>query len=97
MNLLENAERIAEEANELFISCSSRDNRVNKGKFVGYLMSREDAFKLGLKSNGAARAENWNRIPLVRMANINLLPGNLELDELIGDIKAINEDRIGAV
>ncbi len=60
---------------------------VNKGKFVGYLMSREDAFKLGLKSNGAARAENWNRIPLVRMTNINLLPGNLELDELIGDIK----------
>jgi len=60
---------------------------VNKGKFVGYLTSREDAFKLGLKSNGAARAENWNRIPLVRMTNINLLPGNLELDELIGDIK----------
>ena len=60
---------------------------VNKGKFVGYLTSREDAFKLGLKSNGAARAENWNRIPLVRMTNINLLPGNLELDKLIGDIK----------
>lgn len=60
---------------------------VNKGKFVGYLMSREDAFKLGLKSNGAARAENWNRIPLVRMTNINLLPGNLELDEIMGDIK----------
>lgn len=60
---------------------------VNKGKFVGYLMSREDAFKLDLKSNGAARAENWNRIPLVRMTNINLLPGNLEFDELIGDIK----------
>lgn len=60
---------------------------VNKGEFVGYLMSREDALKLGLKSNGAARAENWNRIPLVRMTNINLLPGNLELDELIGDIK----------
>jgi len=60
---------------------------VDRGKFVGYLMSREDAFKLGLKSNGAARAENWNRIPLVRMTNINLLPGNLELDELIGDIK----------
>ena len=60
---------------------------VNKGKFVGYLTSREDAFKLGLPSNGAARAENWNRIPLVRMTNINLLPGNLELDKLIGDIK----------
>ncbi|MBA7497971.1 Metalloprotease TldD [subsurface metagenome] len=60
---------------------------VNKGKFVGYIMSREDAFKLGLPSNGAARAENWNRIPLVRMTNINLLPGKLELDKLIGEIK----------
>jgi TldD protein len=66
---------------------ASKSYLVNKGKFVGYLMSREDAFKLGLKSNGAARAENWNRIPLVRMTNINLLPGNLELDKLIGDIK----------
>lgn len=66
---------------------ASKSYLVNKGKFVGYLMSREDAFKLGLKSNGAARAENWNRIPLVRMTNINLLPGNLELDKLIGEIK----------
>lgn len=66
---------------------ATKNYLVNKGKFVGYLTSREDAFKLGLKSNGAARAENWNRIPLVRMTNINLLPGNLELDELIGDIK----------
>ena len=66
---------------------ATKNYLVNKGKFVGYLTSREDAFKLGLKSNGAARAENWNRIPLVRMTNINLLPGNLELDELIGDVK----------
>ncbi|MBA7513829.1 Metalloprotease TldD [subsurface metagenome] len=66
---------------------ASKSYLVNKGKFVGYLMSREDAFKLGLPSNGAGRAESWNRIPLVRMTNINLLPGNLELDRLIGDIK----------
>jgi TldD protein len=66
---------------------ASKSFLVNKGKFVGYLTSREDAFKLGLKSNGAARAENWNRIPLVRMTNINLLSGNLELNKLIGDIK----------
>ena len=66
---------------------ASKNFLVNKGKFTGYLTSREDAFKLGLPSNGAARAENWNKIPLVRMTNINLLPGNLELDKLIGDIK----------
>jgi len=60
---------------------------VKQGRFTGYLTSREDAVKLGQKSNGTARAENWNRIPLVRMTNINLLPGHFELDELIGDIK----------
>src|SRR5665648_779648 len=94
MNLLENAERISEEANQLLVAPpahegvpASKSFLVNKGKFVGYLMSREDAFKLGLPSNGAGRAENWNRIPLVRMTNINLLPGNLELEKLIGDIK----------
>jgi len=66
---------------------ASKSYIINKGKFVGYLMSREDAAKLGMKSNGAARAESWNRIPLVRMTNINLLPGNFEFDELIGGIK----------
>ncbi len=66
---------------------AARTYLVNKGKFVGYLMSREDAVKLNLRSNGAARAESWNRIPLVRMTNINLLPGDLEFDELIGGIK----------
>jgi len=60
---------------------------VKRGKFTGYLTSREDAFKLGQKSNGTARAESWNRIPLIRMTNINLLPGNFNLNELIGDIK----------
>jgi len=66
---------------------ASKTYLINKGKLEGYLMSREDAVTLGLPSNGSARAENWNRIPLVRMTNVNLLPGKLELDELIGDIK----------
>jgi len=66
---------------------ASKSYLINKGKFTGYLMSREDASKIGLKSNGTARADGWNRIPLIRMTNINLLPGNIELDELFSDIK----------
>ena len=60
---------------------------VNRGIFRGYLTSREDAYVIGQRSNGTARAESWNRIPLIRMTNINLLPGNFELDALIGDVK----------
>src|SRR3989454_7570961 len=48
---------------------------VKGGEFVGYLMSRETASKLGLKSNGCMRAENWNRLPLIRMTNVSLEPG----------------------
>jgi len=59
---------------------------VKDGVFVGYLMDRESAAKLGLKSNGAGRASNWNRIPIVRMTNINLLPGDMTLEELISGI-----------
>jgi TldD protein len=60
---------------------------VSKGKFVGYLMSRESSNVLGLESNGAMRATGWNRIPLIRMTNINLRPGDWKFDELIEDTK----------
>ena len=58
---------------------------VKNGRFVGYLMSRETASKLGLKSNGCMRADGWNRIPLIRMTNVSLEPGTWELDDLIAD------------
>lgn len=58
---------------------------VRDGVFVGYLMSRETAAMLGMASNGAMRASDWNRIPLIRMTNVNLEPGDWRLDELIAD------------
>ena len=38
-----------------------------------------------LLSNGTARADGWNRIPIVRMTNINLEPGQWALEDLIAD------------
>jgi TldD protein len=58
---------------------------VKDGQFVGYLMGREDAAKLGLESNGCARATNWNRIPLVRMTNVSLQPGTWTFDDMVAD------------
>lgn len=60
---------------------------VDKGIFTGYLTSRETAFKLGEKSNGAMRAMDFNCIPLIRMTNINLMPGDFTFGELIEDVK----------
>ena len=36
--------------------------------------SRETAPRIGRQSGGAMRADGWNRIPLIRMTNVNLLP-----------------------
>jgi TldD protein len=59
---------------------------VRKGIFVGYLTSRETAPRIGRQSGGAMRADGWNRIPLIRMTNINLLPQpGMNLDEIVAD------------
>jgi TldD protein len=55
------------------------------GRFVGYMSSRETAPLVGGASSGTMRASSWNRIPLVRMTNVNLLPHQGTLDELIAD------------
>ncbi|MGD9047463.1 MAG: TldD/PmbA family protein [Anaerolineae bacterium] len=66
---------------------------VRNGIFCGYLTSRETAQQLGEilgdaapeGSGGAMRADGWNRIPLIRMTNVNLEPGGWEFEDLIAD------------
>ncbi len=64
---------------------AQRTDIVREGIFMGYLTSRETAPRIGLTSNGTMRASGWNRIPLVRMTNINLMPGEGTLEDLIAD------------
>jgi TldD protein len=59
---------------------------ITNGLFTGYLSSRETAHTIGAdRSGGTLRAEGWNRLPMIRMTNISLLPGNtpLSLEQLI--------------
>ena len=59
---------------------------VREGIFVGYLTSRETAPRIGRQSGGAMRADGWNRIPLIRMTNLNLLPKpGMSLDDIVAD------------
>jgi TldD protein len=59
---------------------------ITNGLFTGYLSSRETADAIGeIRSRGTVRAEGWNRLPMIRMTNISLLPGEkpLLLEQLI--------------
>lgn len=58
---------------------------LSQGILVNLLTSRETAPVLGKESNGTMRADGWNRIPLIRMTNINLEPGEWTLEEMIAD------------
>jgi TldD protein len=66
---------------------AQRVELIKNGLFVGYQTSRETALVLKQRSNGTMRADGWNRIPLIRMTNINLEPGEWELADLIADTK----------
>jgi TldD protein len=59
---------------------------IKDGQFRGYLSSRDTAHMIGLsRSGGTMRAEGWNRVPMIRMTNISILPGEkpLTLEQLI--------------
>jgi TldD protein len=59
---------------------------ISNGLFTGYLSSRETAALIGLdRSGGTLRAEGWNRLPIIRMTNISILPSEkpLTFDQLI--------------
>jgi TldD protein len=61
---------------------------IQRGEFVGYLSSRDTAAMIGReRSGGDMRAESWNRVPIVRMTNISILPGenDMGLEDLIAD------------
>ena len=59
---------------------------IKEGMFVGYLSSRETAPRIGRQSGGAMRADGWNRIPLIRMTNVNLLPKpGMTFEDIVAD------------
>ena len=64
-----------------------RSDLVRDGVLVGFQMSRETAAAAGAdRSNGTMRAEGWENFPLIRMTNVNLLPGRGSFDDLLADV-----------
>ena len=60
---------------------------IKKGIINEFLHNRETAYKMGIKSNASARAENYSKEAIVRMSNSLLAPGDYTEEELIEDIK----------
>jgi TldD protein len=65
---------------------AGRQPVVREGILSGFLTSRETAARIGSGSGGSMRADSWSRMPLVRMTNLHLEPGEGSLEELIGGV-----------
>jgi TldD protein len=59
---------------------------VESGILTGFLCSRETAARLGALGGGSMRAEDWSRMPLVRMTNLHLEPGEGSFEELLDGV-----------
>ncbi len=58
-----------------------------EGRVTEFLQNRETAAALHTRSNGAARAVNYNLEAIVRMANTFVEPQDHSVDELLEDVK----------
>ena len=69
-------------------SPARKEYLVKNGLFVGYQSSRETAAQIGVpESSAGMRAQNAVNLPIVRMNNIYLEPGDWKSDEIIEDTK----------
>ncbi len=57
------------------------------GVFQDFISSRETAGTIGGTSTGAMRADGWQNLPLIRMTNINIEPGEGSLADIVGDTR----------
>ncbi|MFQ5947960.1 MAG: TldD/PmbA family protein [Acidimicrobiia bacterium] len=60
---------------------------VREGIWVGVLSGRDSAAAAGLPPGGMVRGDGYNRLPMARMTNVGLLPGDSSLEEIIGDTR----------
>ncbi len=68
-------------------TAAQRVDIVKDGTWVGVLSGRDSAAIAGLPPGGMVRADNFNRLPMVRMTNVGLVAGDSSLAEIIADTK----------
>jgi TldD protein len=65
---------------------AGRQPVVERGMLRGFLSSRETAALIGAGAGGSMRADGWSRMPLVRMTNLHLEPGEGTSEDLLADV-----------
>ena len=60
---------------------------IENGVLKELLHNRETAKKLGTRSNASARANAFDREPIVRMANTYMKPGDYTVEEMISEVR----------
>ena len=58
-----------------------------EGRLNEPLLNRDYGQRFGLGSNAAARADGFDREPIIRMASTFIEPGDYSLDEMVSEIK----------
>jgi TldD protein len=66
---------------------SGKSDIVRNGVLVGYEMSNDTARAIGRESNGCVRAQSWEFVPMIRMCNLNLAPGDVPFEALFDDVR----------
>ncbi len=67
---------------------AGRQPVVEGGILRGFLSSRETAALIGSGQGGSMRADGWSRMPLVRMTNLHLEPGQGTTEDLLTEVDA---------
>jgi TldD protein len=66
---------------------SVRSDIIRDGMLVGFESSRDTAHLIGSTSTSCVRAESWEHVPMIRMCNLNLLPGTVPFEHLFDDVR----------
>ena len=64
---------------------AQRVDLVREGIWVGALTGRDSAHLAGLPPGGMVRGDGFNRMPMVRMTNVGILPGEGTLEDIVAD------------
>lgn len=66
---------------------TERHDLIRDGILVGAIGSASSCLRAGILAATSARASGWNRPPIDRMGNINLVPGEHDLKALLSSIE----------
>jgi TldD protein len=67
-------------------TAGARVMHIERGVFRGFMNSRATAAALSAEPNGSARAAEVYHVPLIRMSNTFIMPGETPPEKIIGDV-----------